>query len=87
MAITTCTSLSSQNALHNIDETGTHGTPDFPAAIYLDDVTMNHVNWHWHREFEIGFVEEGNILLECGNRKYSLSSGDIFLSIPMCCTQ
>lgn len=78
MAITRCISLSNQEAPYHIDETGTHGTPDFPVAIYLDDVTKNHVNWHWHREFEIGFVEEGNILLECGNRKYSLSTGDIF---------
>lgn len=78
MAITRCISLSNQEAMHNIDETGTHGTPDFPVAIYLDDVTENHVNWHWHREFEIGFVEEGDILLGCGNRKYNLSAGDIF---------
>lgn len=78
MAITPCISLSNQEALSNIDETGTHGTPDFPVAIYLDDLTKNHVNWHWHREFEMGFVEEGNILLECGNRKYILSACDIF---------
>lgn len=78
MAIQACISLSNQTAPYHIDETGTHGTPEFPAAIYRDDVTENFVNWHWHAEIEIGYVAEGVILLECGNRKYTLKQGDLF---------
>lgn len=78
MAISTCISLSNSVSPFNIDETGTHGTPEFPAAIYLDDVTDDFVNWHWHAEIEIGYVEEGVILLECGNRKHTLNKGDLF---------
>lgn len=78
MAISSCISLSNQTSPFNIDETGTHGTSEFPVAIYRDDVSENFVNWHWHAEIEIGYVEEGVILLECGNRKYTLNKGDLF---------
>ena len=50
MALSACISLSNQTSQFNIDETGTHGTPEFPVAIYRDDVTENFVNWHWHAE-------------------------------------
>lgn len=78
MALSACISLSNQTSQFNIDETGTHGTPEFPVAIYRDDVTENFVNWHWHAEIEIGYIEEGTVLLECGNRKYTLTKGDLF---------
>ncbi|MCM1135955.1 MAG: AraC family transcriptional regulator [Clostridium sp.] len=86
MAVSKCVSLislpnrnvSSSDMLPHIDESGLHGTADFPVAIYNDDVTANAVNWHWHEEFEIGFVTDGTIRLECGNRRYVLSAGDIF---------
>lgn len=78
MAISPCISLSNQASPINIDETGTHGTTEFPVAIYYDDVTENFVNWHWHAEIEIGYVEKGIILLECGNRKHTLNKGDLF---------
>lgn len=86
MAISKCISLSTENriettysntALH-VNETGYHGSPEFPIAAYLDDVSKKYVNWHWHEEFEIGFVTEGSILLGCGNRQYKLDCGDIF---------
>lgn len=86
MAITKCISLSTQNKIDynfpeatlHINETGYHGTPEFPVAIYLDDVSSNYVNWHWHEEFEIGFVIEGSVILGCGNRNYQIECGDIF---------
>lgn len=86
MAISECLSLSKENKINatdtstiaQIDETGLQGSPNFPVAIYLDDVTDNYVNWHWHKEFEIGFVTEGTVNVGCGNRKYILKSGDIF---------
>lgn len=86
MAISECFSLSKENRIHStdtstmpqIDETGLQGSPNFPVAIYLDDVTNNYVNWHWHKEFEIGFVTDGTVNVGCGNRKYRLKTGDIF---------
>ncbi len=86
MAISECLSLSKENkinliganAMTKLDETGLQGSLDFPVAIYLDDVTNDYVNWHWHKEFEIGFVTDGTVNVECGNRKYILKSGDIF---------
>ena len=86
MAISKCISLSVENkieinfsdaALH-VNETGYHGTLEFPVAVYLDDVSHKYVNWHWHEEFEIGFVTEGSVVLGCGNRKYPMECGDIF---------
>lgn len=86
MAISECLSLSRENkinpidanAMSKIDETGLQGSLDFPVAIYLDDVTNDYVNWHWHKEFEIGFVTDGTVNVGCGTRKYILKSGDIF---------
>lgn len=86
MAISKCISLSAENRLgvsaagdsFRIDETGTHGTPEFPVALYLDDVTTKYVNWHWHEEFEAGYVTDGCVTVSCGNRKYQLTEGDVF---------
>lgn len=86
MALSKCISLSIENkiekgysdAAFHVNETGYHGTPEFPVAVYLDDVSHEYVNWHWHEEFEIGFVTEGSVILGCGNRKYQMEFGDIF---------
>jgi len=68
MALSSCISLSNQPSPFTIDETGTHGTPEFPVAIYHDDITDNFVNWHWHAEIEIGYVEAGTY--HCSPREY-----------------
>ncbi len=86
MALSKCISLSIENKIEkgysdvafHVNETGYHGTPEFPVAVYLDDVSHEYVNWHWHEEFEIGFVTEGSVILGCGNRKYQMEFGDIF---------
>lgn len=86
MAISKCLSLSVENKIERddtdsffqINETGHHGTPEFPVAIYLDDVSNEYVNWHWHEEFEIGFVTEGFVVLGSGNRTYQMKQGDVF---------
>lgn len=41
-------------------------------------MSHEYVNWHWHEEFEIGFVTEGSVVLRCGNRKYQMECGDVF---------
>lgn len=81
MAVSECTSLiktQSSDMLPHIDESGAHGTIAFPIAIYNDNVTAHTVSWHWHEEFEIGFVTDGAVRLECGNQKYVLNKEDIF---------
>ena len=60
------------------DETSMHGKADFPIAVYNADVTDNFVSWHWHEEFEFGYVTEGRVLMECGNTKITLNKGDIY---------
>lgn len=81
MTVSKCTSLiktQSLDILPHIDESGVHGTKDFPIAIYNDNISTNAVNWHWHKEFEIGLVTDGAVRLECSNRRYQLNKGDIF---------
>ena len=86
MAISKCVSLSAVNHLwendlgsdFRIDETGCNSTPDFPVAVYLDDVTTSYVNWHWHDEIEAGFLLEGSVVDGSGTSKATLTSGDVF---------
>lgn len=81
MAVSKCTSLINShftNELAHIDESYSHGTTDFPVAVYNDDISISAVNLHWHSEFEIGFVTDGTIRLECGSRRYVLNKNDIF---------
>lgn len=77
MAISKCISLFNESSSH-INETGQHGSIDFPIAIYLDDVSKQFVNWHWHEEFEIGIIVEGSIVFGSGNRQYRMECDDIF---------
>lgn len=55
-----------------------HGTRDFPFAFYY--VTAAHpryfMPWHWHTEYELIHVWEGNFRLTVNDRDYLLSSGD-----------
>lgn len=86
MAVSKCVSLSSENHLwendpvsdFRIDETGCNSTPDFPVAVYLDDVTTSYVNWHWHDEIEAGFILEGSVAVGSGTSKATLTGGDVF---------
>ncbi len=37
-----------------------HGTTEFPIAVYEDDLPNTSVPWHWHDELEFALVMEGN---------------------------
>ncbi len=67
-----------QNVDYSLKESVFHGTAAFPVAIYHDDIQAEEVMWHWHEEFEIGFITNGDVLLEAGTRKYVLHPGDGF---------
>lgn len=55
-----------------------HGTPQFPVEINHDDLRdfQNfRVRCHWHEEFEISIVQEGQVSYRLGEGEYVLSSG------------
>ncbi len=59
-------------------ETVQHGTSAFPIALYLIDLPHGTVSWHWHQEFEIGIVTEGNVLCRIASIQSVLHPGDGF---------
>lgn len=73
-----------QSCNHNIiiDKRGMelllHGTPAFPIAFYDVDFVHEEFLWHWHNEFEIGIVEEGELLIFIGSDQHRLKSGDAY---------
>lgn len=68
----------------DLRETKQHGQPDFPLQYYLDDTRdfyNNQVDWHWHREFEVVAVSEGDILCHVGQESFPLKAGEaIFIN-------
>ena len=52
-----------------------HGTPEFPAAAYHDDLKKNPVSWHWHEELEVFIVESGKAEIHAGSRRLLLTPG------------
>ena len=67
-----------QNMDYELKESVFHGTSQFPLAIYDDNICLEEVMWHWHEEFEVGFITEGSVLIESGSRKYIVHQGDGF---------
>ena len=56
-----------------------HGTPDFPCAgylAYLSTRTEDDIEWHWHEEIEVLFVQEGGLRLYIPGRTVPLAAGD-----------
>ena len=58
----------------NGHELQTHGTSDFPCAIY--NSTRGDYPWHWHDELELVYVYKGPILFAVGRERYTLNDGD-----------
>lgn len=61
-----------------------HGTAAFPFEYYYDDIhkyDKQFIDWHWHREFEWVYVEQGVVNCFVGNERIELASGDgIFIN-------
>jgi AraC-like DNA-binding protein/mannose-6-phosphate isomerase-like protein (cupin superfamily) len=55
-----------------------HGTALFPISCYEDDLTIMNVPWHWHEEFEVLYVTEGNPIVLVGTTQYTLNEGEGF---------
>ncbi len=63
----------------DLRETKQHGQPDFPLQYYLDDTRdfyNNQVDWHWHNEFEIVSVSEGEVICHIGQERLILKTGE-----------
>ncbi len=62
-------------------ENTSHGTPAFPLALYVVD--GDHPKYimaaHWHREFEIIFVESGVLEVYLENQSHIIGAGDYLL--------
>lgn len=58
-----------------------HGTVDFPAEYYYVDKEhpQYHMAFHWHKEWEIIRILEGEFLLHADEEEYAAHAGDIFL--------
>ena len=60
-------------------ETRTHGSSDFQFEYYFDDIkkfNKQYVEWHWHNEIEIIFVDRGPIDCLIGNERIRIHAGD-----------
>jgi len=58
-----------------------HGTEEFPVAYYY--INEEHISYnmpfHWHREWEIIRLLQGELLLYIDGKEYTASAGDILL--------
>ena len=58
-------------------EVGRHGTEAFPVGIYYNDYTETEAIWHWHQEFEIIHMIEGNLKISLPKEQVILSEGEV----------
>lgn len=72
MALSVCKTMTDSSGR----ETNPHGTAEFPAACYLDDLTVHGFPWHWHGELEVFIVVEGQAAVFAGSKKYIVKTGD-----------
>ena len=58
-----------------------HGTVDFPAEYYYVDKEhpQYHMAFHWHKEWEIIRILEGEFSLHADEEEYLAHAGDVFL--------
>lgn len=74
MGLTSCKSEVSRAGR----EIAEHGTVQFPAACYRDDLNVSGVPWHWHDELEAAVVEEGEAVVSFSGGQFSLKKGEGF---------
>ena len=55
-----------------------HGTTAFPVACYHDDWSREALPWHWHEEWELALITEGDAVVTIGNEKRTLHTGEGF---------
>lgn len=59
-------------------ETARHGSGDYPFQYYLEDIwlfDLHCVDWHWHPEVELVYLESGSADFFVGSERYHLETG------------
>ena len=67
----------------NLEETCQHGDKAFPCAGYRDHYRRGREGypWHWHDEWEIAFVEQGQVRAQVNGEQHLLGPGEgIFIN-------
>lgn len=59
-------------------EIRSHGSALFPAAWYSANLSERSIAWHWHDEFEVGYVTRGCVILDAGSQHLELCEGEGF---------
>lgn len=60
-------------------ETIEHGSNEYPLKYYYEDIwefDLHTIDWHWHSEVELIFVEKGTAYLLAGSEQYVLHEGE-----------
>lgn len=53
-----------------------HGTAQFPAACYEDDLQKSSVAWHWHGEWEAAVAARGRAEVAAGTGRFQVEAGE-----------
>lgn len=59
-------------------ETVSHGSEEYPFKYYKEDIWLfdfHCIDWHWHSEVELVFIEKGTAEFLVGSERYVLGSG------------
>ena len=65
----------------NLREPTTHGSAEYPFALYHIRASLHafNVSLHWHDEVEIIYIKKGNLHLIIDKDSYLGTAGDIFI--------
>ena len=68
----------------NLMETIQHGASSYPFQFYYDNLALfdfNCIEWHWHTELEVVYIESGTVTFWIGEKQFTLSEGNgIFIN-------
>lgn len=53
-----------------------HGTTEFPLACYDMEFDRDGFPWHWHDEWEMVYIPEGQLEFTVGAKKYTIKEGE-----------
>lgn len=62
----------------NMMETIQHGSKEYPFHFYYDNLELfdfHCIEWHWHTEFELVYVETGTVYFGISDKQFALSEG------------